>query len=226
LISKGVAVDEKELNSGFAILNQLAKSEYHRSIQDLMADSPSAFDKSAQIGRLIGVVLKEPFANPVRLEQPSSFTGAYNAWELDEGKFAEASRSAPWQYGVLEQLAETEGFHDAHNLAVEAHHERGFFGFLARSVAKYICGDPRIRRDIKKAADDARKSGINLTVTSPEVVVGSAGLSLGVLLVQNVPILGIVGAPVIAGFVLILYRIGVDAFCDWTRGTETPMERQ
>ena len=127
--------------------------------------------------------------------------------------FNEPARQASWQYQVLAQLAKAEGQGwDAYHLALDAHHERGFFGYLARSTVKYVCGDAKIRREIKKAADDVRKSGITLTVASPDAVVGSAGLSLGILLVQHVPILGFVGAPVIAGFVLILYRIGIDAF--------------
>ena len=62
---------------------------------------------------------------------------------------------------------------------------------------------------------EAKKKGVNLTVTTPEVIVGSAGLSLGVILIQNVPALAFVGAPVIAGLVVIIYLIGVDAFCEW-----------
>ncbi len=155
-------VNEKELNDGFTALNELAKSEYHRSLQDLMTDPPGPFDPSIQVGRLIGVVLKEPFAAAMSLDRPSSHTGAYRAWELDESKFAEPSHRASWQYGVLEQLAEAEGFRNAHNMALEAHQERGFFGCLARSAAKYICGDAKIRREIKRAADEARRSGITL----------------------------------------------------------------
>jgi len=121
-----------------------------------------------------------------------------------------------WQSETLRCLAD-ENRHTIHALALNVHHERGFFSYLARSTTKYICGDARIRKDFKKAVDEAKKSGINLNATSPEFIVGSAGLSLGLMLVQYVPILGVVGAPVIAGFVLILYRIGVDAFCDWSR---------
>ena len=41
---------------------------------------------------------------------------------------------------------------------------------------------------------------------------------------QAAPILGVVGAPVIAGFVLIVYRIGMDGFCEWTKQLEAPIE--
>ena len=86
-------MDEKELSEGFIALNELAKSDYHRSLQDLMVDSADQLGSSLQIWRLIGVVLKEPFATPVRLKQPSPYTGAFRAWELDENRFADASRT-------------------------------------------------------------------------------------------------------------------------------------
>ena len=33
----------------------------------------------------------------------------------------------------------------------------------------------------------------------------------------NIPILGIIGAPVIAGMLLITYKIGIEAFCQWSK---------
>jgi hypothetical protein len=58
-------------------------------------------------------------------------------------------------------------------------------------------------------------------------MVVSAGLSLGMLLIAHSRVLGFVGAPGIAGFVLMIYRIGLDAFCDWSKDyrTNVPMER-
>ena len=35
----------------------------------------------------------------------------------------------------------------------------------------------------------------------------------------------LVGAPVIAGFVLLFYRIGADAFCDWAKDLNADRER-
>lgn len=218
----------EELKKGFGLLNELAEAEYHQSLDQMLRDAPSPVDPSLQIGRLIGVMLKQPFAKAVDLPRPSPRSGAYRAWELaSDDVLTAGNKRSTWQYQALERLAEETGYRDAHQLALDAHFESGFFACLARSTAKYICGDAKIRKDIKKAVDEAKRSGLNISVTSPEVVVGAAGLSLGILLIQSVPILGVVGAPVIAGFVLIIYRIGVDAFCDWTRSYDVrgPLER-
>lgn len=216
----------EELKKGFGLLNELAEAEYHQSLDRMLHDAPGPVDPSLQIARLIGIVLKQPFAKPVDLPRASPRSGAYRAWELaSDDAFTAPNKRSTWQYRALQRLAEEIGYRDAHQLALDAHFESGFFACLARSTAKYICGDVKIRKDIKKAVDEAKKSGFNISVTSPEVVVGAAGLSLGMLLIQKVPILGVVGAPVIAGFVLIIYRIGVDAFCDWSRSVGGPLER-
>jgi hypothetical protein len=49
---------------------------------------------------------------------------------------------------------------------------------------------------------------------TPERIVGAGGLSLGVYLVQHVPVLGYAGAPVVAGTIVVLYVLGVEAFCE------------
>ena len=35
---------------------------------------------------------------------------------------------------------------------------------------------------------------------------------------ETVPLLSTVGVPVVAAFTLILYRLGVEGFCDWSAG--------
>jgi hypothetical protein len=208
-------MNAKELKEGYEQLNDLAQSEYGQTLEQLVSAPHGPIDPSLQIGRLIGVLLKEPFAESRPLPSPSKLTGAYRAWELrDKQHFQQSSNS--WQYRVLTAIA-AENQSDAYSIAVDAEHERNFFYYLARSTAKYICGDPTIKKEIAKNVSEMKSKGMNVVVTPPDVAVVTAGLSLGGYLIQHVPILGMAGAPVIAGFVLLLYRIGVDAFCDWAK---------
>jgi hypothetical protein len=214
---------EADLRQGFAALDELAQAEYHRSLGEILAEPIGEMYPVMQIGRLVGVVVKQPFSTPVELDPPSDITGAHRAWELLGGSdFHEPARTETWQFRLLQELA-ADG--DAYDLAVQAHHERGFFAHLAGSTAHYICGDPAVRDEVERAVNEARNAGVNVSLTSPNVIMGSAGMSVGVLLVQSVPFLGFVGAPVIAGLILILYRIGVDAFCGWSRDLYAPLER-
>jgi hypothetical protein len=120
-----------------------------------------------RIGRLIGVTLKEPFAEPVLVEAPSSFTHAYREWHLDRSRFETDSAKRTWQYSALGALrSESEPCqvtpYDAEDLVQFAeylHHERGFFQCLGVSLKNYICGDPKVRKDVEKLSDRPRRKG-------------------------------------------------------------------
>jgi hypothetical protein len=173
-----------------------------------------------RLGRLIGVSLKQPFAAPTSLPHPSGHSGSYRGWELKPESFQRPDVQQTWQYHTLEAILreapDGRRFLSIEKLARDAHHERGFFGYLARSARKYICRDATIRKEIDKNVKAAKKAGFSTTHLTPEVLVQAGGLSLGAYLVAHVPVFGFVGAPVVAGFVLVLYSIGSDAFCKYT----------
>jgi hypothetical protein len=223
--SQGSAeLDEAALRQGLAELDQLSTLEYHESLSEVLSD-PVLDDSAARVGRLVGVVLKEPFATVHTRSQPSFNSKAFREWELvDEASF-DAVLRATWQYPVLETMRLDLALNAPHfasmstyRFALDAHHESGFFGAFAESVRKYICGDKEIRKKVSDALKAAGRTGSKLPPITPETVVTAGGLALGVFLVQAIPLLGIVGAPVIAALLLILYTLGIDAFCSWSRG--------
>src|SRR5690348_9170082 len=221
-------MDEQTVKQGFEELNRLAQAEYRESLADVVRDT-DAPHSAIRIGRLIGVLLKEPFAYPQPLSAPSHRTAAYREWNLvDPESFDDSSRRSTWQYKVLGDIRQELAAEEPrlttvslYHFAAEAHHERGFFGFFARTLRKYICGDKRVRKKVQDALSQIRKGDSKLSPVTPETIVGAGGLTLGVYLVQAVPILGMVGAPVIAAVVVILYTLGVDAFCEWSATLRT-----
>jgi hypothetical protein len=226
-------MDFKELSKGASDVAALSLKEYGVSLNQLLAQEDDE-RRFRQLSRLIGIFLKEPFAEPVNLDSPSADTGSLRAWHLvpDEKSFSEPSRLITWQYKTLEELiangdaVEEIGWvpPSAYELARNAQHERGFFGYLSISMRKYLCRDAKLREKIEKNIQEAKTSGFNLKVVTPEIIVSSAGLSLGAFLVQSVPILAFVGAPVIAGLVLVIYSIGLDAFCSWAASREHELD--
>ncbi len=219
-------MNEMELRDGLLALNALAQEEYKESLGQIISNETTDEQLSVdRIGRLIGVILKMPFARPSSLESPSHHTGAYRAWNLvEEASFCSPERRRTPQYQTLEAiLAELKrrGIESpdtsVYQLAQFAQFERGFFGYLAIVCREYICKDPELRKKVNEAMGEAKAAGVDLRYKAPEVIVGSGGLSLGVLLVTNIPILGIIGAPVVAGLVLLIYTLGVDAFCRWSK---------
>lgn len=216
-------LSEADLRRGLADLERLSNEEYHQSLQEVAA-SVDPNITVARIGRLIGVSMRQPLAEPQTLSQPSRVTRAYRQWHLNSPSDVE-QQSDTWQYQALDYLrndpiimTERGGypFASVYAIASDAHHERGFFGYLARSVRAYICGDPEIRKKVEKNIKAARKGGKTISLTTPEVIVGSGGVALASYLVTVVPVLGFVGVPVIAGIVVHLYTLGIDAFCKWS----------
>lgn len=93
----------------------------------------------------------------------------------------------------------------------EVKQETGFFWHLLRSVRKYVCEDPTFSQELKEEIDELRRSGTAATLPS-----ASIAATLAATLVAHVPWLGIASAPLIAGIVVLLWRIGCDAFCSWS----------
>src|SRR5437868_14158373 len=73
-------------------------------------------------------------------------------YEPSVGAVAKALKS----YWGKEVRAGERQFDSILALAQEAHYERGFFGYLARSVQKYICGDAKLRKEIDKYVRDGK----------------------------------------------------------------------
>ncbi len=220
-------IDEAAVRQGLAELNELSKLEYREPLDEVLSE-PDVEYSAQRVGRLIGVVLKEPFSEVHTLEEPSFKSKAFRRWELvDEHRF-DSVLTSTWQHPVLEtmrlDLATSERSNapyfatlSTYDFAREAHHELGFFGAFAESVRKYICGDKEIRKKVADALSSAGRGGSKLPPITPEGIVRAGGLALGAYLVTVIPILGLAGAPVVAAIVVILYTLGVNAFCKWSQ---------
>lgn len=220
---------EEEFKAGFQYLSDLSEQEDHKSLSDCITKGPE--DRSGyewhlgspfySVGRLIGVSVKEPFATVEILAAPSSHAGAYRSWHLSLSTLEDPSRRETWQYQTLEaicgELSQKGASPTVSQLAEYATQEIGFFGYLARSAARFICADTELQKKINKSVTDAKAAGFGAKPLRPESLVQAGGLALGVLLIEHVPVFRLVGAPVISGFVLVLYSIGADAYCSYVR---------
>jgi hypothetical protein len=216
-------LDEKTFESSLQELDKLAIEEYRASLGDLVKEDNDE-RRILRLGRLVGVTLKVSFATPVTLDYPSGITGAYRKWELNPEAFRNPQVKELDEYKALEMLRTdkgvTEGLGyepiDAYDVATVAQSERGFFWYLASSSRGYLCGNTKLRNKINGEIQNAKRSGINLKNINPNLIVASCGLAIGNALVQNVPVLSVVGVPTMAALVLVIYSVGIDAFCQWT----------
>lgn len=208
-------MDESDLIQGFKELDALSTVEYHQSLEAIVSD-PNTQQAADRVGRLIGVYLKEPFAVSIERSEPSIHSRAFREWQLvGSEEFHLRAATEIWQVQALESMRRESMNSNVglYGFAVDAHYESGFFGRFSENIRKYICGDKAIRKKVDEAVRGASRSGNKLPQLTPEIIVASGGLALGAYLIQVVPLLGMVGAPVVAAVVLILYTLGVDAFC-------------
>jgi hypothetical protein len=100
-------IQQDQIKKGLTELEQLAIGEYGMPLEAILADEErDEYDRLWRVGRLMGIVLKEPFAESESLKDPSlSATGASRAWILDEKSFDLSEKQRTWQYKVLTAVA-------------------------------------------------------------------------------------------------------------------------
>jgi hypothetical protein len=161
-------MDTSTLEQAFAELDRLSNEEYGEPLAKVLEND--GVDRSVErVGRLGGVLLKEPFATPHDRETPSDRTGALRSWELKgEPEFNQELETGSWQsqaltriYGVLVERDELndEEKQSVYALAEWAQNERGFFSYFGRVVKRYMCGDPAVRKKVQEALDAAQGNG-------------------------------------------------------------------
>jgi hypothetical protein len=222
-------VDEPQLTAALQELDKLSHEEYRKSLAEV-AMSGDEKERRDRLGRLVGVVLKEPFAIKFNSDTPSPHTGAYRGWELNQEAFRNETALSSWQGQVLAEIRQNKhviealGYQEAsiQGLATMAQYERGWFRFLVVACREYLC-NPQVRQEIDGQLQAARKAGFD--VRDPNMLVGSgAAGAIGTILIQNVPILGLVGVPVIVLLTIIISNIGLNAFCLWARDQDLLMQ--
>jgi len=229
-------VEVEGLRTGLRELEVLSRVEYIEPLSKV-ANEGDAQERLDRIGRLIGITLKEPLATPQIVDEPSERTRAYRRWDLD-ARFrvdpAEIQREVQdtWQYRTLAALQQDEEVIKSRGwaspppvtvLVTDAQSESGFFSYLTVSCRKYLCQDRELREEISSEVEQVKRTtGLDVRSVTPEMLIASGGVAIGTSLVQSIPILAFVGTPVIAGLVLIIYKIGMEAFCQWALGGELP----
>jgi len=195
-------------------LDELAVAEYGQSITEVANSLSEEHGPSRMYyGRLLGILLKEPFSEI----QPAELAQAKRRWELIPERLNDKNAQRTWQYEIINQLQKesteytVESYSSLSAMVQEVKHETGFFWHLLRSFRKYVCNDPKFAGELEKKINEARKTGTAVSLPS-----ASIAATLATMLATQIPWLGIASAPLIAGTVILFWQIGADAFCSWS----------
>jgi hypothetical protein len=132
----------------------LCKSEYEIELAQLISALDDR-DARAAYGRVLGIILKEPFSSRVPRDIPSASTGAAYNWLWDAARVRDQSTHGTWQYSALHALVRERknilkpSEDDVGEfISSEAHSDR-IFMFLMQSAHK-ICVKPGKKAFIQK----------------------------------------------------------------------------
>jgi hypothetical protein len=175
-----------------------------------------------QFARLMGVVVKEPFAIE-KDREPSESTHARIG--LDWKPDAEINAEAPgtWQLEFVRALAsENAGRPLSESQAIVEltyfKYETSLGKFIFEAFRQRICGNPKMSVVVRAAVQEARKSGVKLVEpTAAHISVGVASAIAVAVASVLTPTLAAVASPVVGGIALLIMQVGVDGFCAWSR---------
>jgi hypothetical protein len=175
-----------------------------------------------QYARLLGVLLKEPFANEFN-RPPVASTGAMIGLRWKDDNELRAAAVGTWQFDFMrELLVEHRGQpvseDEAFGQLTYYKYESSIGKFIFEAFRDRICGDEKTSKAVREAIAAAKKAGVKLTEpTTAHISVGAASVVAVAVASRMSPTLAAVGAPVIGGVALLLIQIGVDGFCRWSR---------
>jgi hypothetical protein len=215
-----------ELSSEFlagqvADFDAISRRHYGIPFAQLLADVDTPLGRR-QFARLMGVIVKEPFAIENN-RKPSDSTHARIGleWKPD----AEINSEAPgtWQLEFVRALAsENKGRslseRDAITELTYFKYETSLGKFIFDAFRKRICGDPKTSAVVRAAVEKAKRGGVKLVEpTAAHISVGVASVVAVAVASVLTPTLAVVASPVIGGIALLIMQVGVDGFCAWSR---------
>lgn len=204
------------LEQGTHQLEALASEEYGQDLTSLLASVDDEFGTGRMyFGRLLGIILKEPFS---QARSTPELAGARRRWDLISDRFKDPGAQSSWQYQVIHALQQEsldykeERYSKLEQMVEEVKRETGFFWHVLRSIRKHVCADPQFAAQLRQAIDQAKAEGSPASLPTASM----AAATVATLLVTHVPWLAIAGAGLITGIIILIWRIGLDAFCSWS----------
>ena len=205
-------------------LARLAPQHYRLSGAELLAALGTDLGR-IQYARLLGVMVKEPFAEPFD-RRPSTRTRARIGLKWKPTETLREAVPGTWQFAFVRDLVREERNLEAdpsddtviQYLETEARYETNLGKHIFQAFHRRLCGSAETSEAVRKAIAAARAEGVKLADPT------AAGISVGVSSLVAVSVaalfsgpIALAAAPVIGGIALMLCQIGVDGFCSWSQ---------
>lgn len=198
------------------VLNQLASKHYGVDITTLLRD-PNQELAMQRYARLLGVLLKEPFAYEVPITVSHTGASIGLEWKSTDDVNALMNDSQLWQSVLLRNVATNFTGElrspDVGSIII-GYSTEGMLGQAVLGfIRNWVCDDTE-KDKIDRAVEDARKAGV--VATSPWTAVASLQGVLTAMLAPHISAALLVAMqPLLGWIMLVLIISGRQAFCSY-----------
>jgi hypothetical protein len=198
----------------------ISQRHYGIPFARLLAEADTPLGRR-QFARLMGVVVKEPFATE-KSRRPSGSTHARIGLEWKPDREIASEAPGTWQLEFVRELTrEDKGRELSEAEAISElmyfKYETSLGKFIFQAFRNRLCGDPKASAVVRSALKEARKAGVNLVEpTAANISVGVASVIAVAIASVLTPALAAVASPVIGGIALLVMQVGLDGFCSWS----------
>ena len=214
--------EEKILKQAIQKLSTLSQSEYKENLNTLMKGQGENKNKEIlRYNRLLGVMLKEPFAHSFKQAEPSERSGAYFSWVWQPEKLIDENSKKVWQYDAINyiysnRISKTRPTESEllKFLKDDVSTENGLSTYLLASIRKHLCGNKNASREITQAIEEIRRQGISIVDPNVRNLISLSSMGVVTMMIKYIPNGEMLG-PLAGGITLLILNIGLDTFCNW-----------
>lgn len=210
--------DYWSLRHGLAFLDELAKDNYGKSLQSVLADRN--YDSKThpdlpykRIGHLMAVWAKKPFSEPDPYDplRENNWADSKLSWKFRQPSGNQITEHNRIQSKLLVRVAAT------WDRPVEVLHEYNIFHWLCEKLQPVVCEDSKALEQADKVAQELRKQGGDVTTLSSKSILAATSVGVANLLVESAPWLSSHSA-IVTGYTVLAVWLGKEKLCNFIRG--------
>jgi murein L,D-transpeptidase YcbB/YkuD len=185
-------------------MNAVAQAAYGKSFGAVVQDD-NRRTRNQRIKQLSGVMLKQDFSHQVASSGPDTMR---HQWKIDSKALASKSAS-DWEFKFLQAAPVRRPGESGKDVAARLRRESDLGRAFVATLHAYICNDQRIRKQVKKALDDAGLAEF-AGLATPQGLIKAGGAALYAVLPAALPGVAAAGIAVAA---VVVCTLGLASIC-------------
>jgi hypothetical protein len=195
---------ESAIRDALKSMDAVSKAAYGRSFTAVVQDD-NRRARNQRIRQLTGVMLKRDFSQ--KLVSTGEDSMKYH-WRVDP-QALESKSESDWEFKILKASPVRRQGETGKDVAARLKHETQLGRAFVQTLHAYICSDKRVRKQVKKALQDAGL-GEFAGFATPQGLIKAGGAGLYGLLLAAIPGVAAAGIAVAA---VVVCTLGLSSIC-------------